>query len=209
MLRRIRDMVSSVPRLGQWFNDRVAFEGCNNLYDGLSWLEDQVDTFVCEEITLEHGVHNIRAIIASDIWSRDQVIETANDDTARTFSDYWAHPNNHTIIRDLHVSIRNWFRLTGLRDNLEEHFAQACVSEQEISIQDAYGYSDYFHVPTSPEQALVNFREIIRWGRWTPNSHVVFPDDTDNEIHTWLMVSKRLDMSKGVSLVICSYIATE
>lgn len=48
------------------------------------------------------------------------------------------------------------------------------------------------------------------WGNyWNPSTHYMLPRPTRNEIKTWLLLAKRLDICKDITKMMVKYIATK
>lgn len=54
-----------------------------------------------------------------------------------------------------------------------------------------------------------NPRESTPWSMWSPSLHWSCADVVKDAIFTWLLIAKRLEVSKDLTLLICSYVCTE
>ena len=52
-------------------------------------------------------------------------------------------------------------------------------------------------------------REIIPWGNWEPELHLMLPDSLKKLIFTWMMIAKRHKMAKDATILIIVFIVSK
>lgn len=61
---------------------------------------------------------------------------------------------------------------------------------------------------SSLDQLLKYNTSLIPWGKWNIQNHFLIPDNVKDAIFTWLLIYKKLNVSKGVHIIILEYICT-